>query len=95
MLVNARRHLHRQGETASGQLAAERVIEQTRTRLSGLTSAAATRLVWLHDPDARPIANGRLGKPVEFGYQAQFSDDTDGIVLHYGVHRGCQLSRRG
>jgi len=24
----------------------------------------------MHDPDARPIAKGRLGKPVEFGYYA-------------------------
>lgn len=27
----------------------------------------ATRRVSLHDPDARPISKGRLGKPVEFG----------------------------
>jgi IS5 family transposase len=26
--------------------------------------------VSLHDKDARPIAKGRLGKPVEFGYKA-------------------------
>jgi IS5 family transposase len=44
--------------------------------------------VSLHDPDARPIANGRLGKPVEFGYQAQVVDNTDGIVLDHTVHRG-------
>jgi transposase, IS5 family len=43
------------------------VIGQTRTRLAGQTPAGATRLVSLHDPDARPIVKGRLGKPVEFG----------------------------
>jgi IS5 family transposase len=30
----------------------------------------ATRLVSLHDPDARPIRKGRIGRPVEFGYKA-------------------------
>ncbi len=82
VLVNAGRHLHRQGEGAAGRLQAAvaeldtildragRVIAQTRTRLSGITPASATRLVSLHDPDARPIAKGRLGKPVEFGYKA-------------------------
>jgi IS5 family transposase len=37
--------------------------------------------VSLHDPDARPIAKGRLGRPVEFGYKAQVVDNRDGIVL--------------
>ena len=100
VLVNARRHLHRRGEAGSGRLVAAvaeldtildragRVITQTRTRLSGVTPASATRLVSLHDPDARPIAKGRLGKPVEFGYKAQITDNTDGIVLDHDVHRG-------
>ena len=100
VLVNAGRHLHRQGEGAAGRLEAAvaeldtildragRVIAQTRTRLSGITPASATRLVSLHDPDARPIAKGRLGKPVEFGYKAQFTDNTDGIVLDYSAHEG-------
>ena len=35
----------------------------------------ATRLVSLHDVDARPIRKGRLGKPVEFGYQPQIVDN--------------------
>ena len=61
---------------------AGRVIAQTRTRLSGITPASATRLVSLHDPDARPIAKGRLGKPaLEFGYKAQFTDNTDLISV--------------
>ena len=41
----------------------------------------ASRLVSLHDPDARPIRKGRLGRPVEFGYKAQVLDNADGIVL--------------
>ena len=35
----------------------------------GCVRPIATRLVSLHDPDARPIVKGRLGKPIEFGYK--------------------------
>ena len=48
----------------------ERIVAQTRVRLSGEIPDGSTRVVSLHDPDARPIAKGRLGKPVEFGYKA-------------------------
>jgi IS5 family transposase len=64
------------------------VIDQTRTRLAGQTPAGATRLVSLHDPDARPIVKGRLGKPVEFGYKAQVLDNPDGIVLDHQILLG-------
>ena len=46
-----------------------RIAAQTRPRLSGVTPDGATRHVSLHDPDARPIAKGWLGRPVEFGYR--------------------------
>jgi IS5 family transposase len=100
VLVNARRRLARQGEAASGRLAAAvaeletilgrtgQVVAQTRSRLDGVMPASASRLVSLHDPDARPIAKGRLGKPVEFGYKAQVLDNVDGIVLDHSVHQG-------
>lgn len=100
VLSNARRHIARSGTAASGRLTGAvaelevilsrttRVIDQTRTRLSGQTPTSATRLVSLHDPDARPIAKGRLGKPIEFGYKAQVVDNADGIVLDHGVHQG-------
>jgi len=65
-----------------------RIVAQTRTRLAGITPDSATRIVSLHDPDARPIAKGRLGKPVEFGYKAQVLDNEDGIVLDYTVEQG-------
>jgi IS5 family transposase len=42
----------------------------------------------LHDPDARPIAKGRLGKPVEFGYKAQILDNADGVILDHTVEIG-------
>jgi transposase, IS5 family len=49
---------------------------------------SATRLVSLHDPDARPIRKGRLGKPVEFGYKAQVADNVDGVILDHNVELG-------
>ena len=80
--VNARRALRRAGEGASGKASAlvtelertisvlDQVVAQTRTRLAGEVPSGATRIVSLHDTDARPIAKGRLGRPVEFGYKA-------------------------
>jgi transposase, IS5 family len=100
VLSNAKRALRRQGAAVSGKLAravadletlVERtgtIIVQTRTRLAGGTPPGASRLVSLHDPDARPIVKGRLGKPVEFGYKAQITDNADGLVLDYQVHIG-------
>jgi IS5 family transposase len=35
------------------------------------------RIVSLHDPDARPIRKGKLGKPNEFGYASQLAEVTD------------------
>lgn len=54
----------------------------------GQTPAGATRRVSLHDDDARPIAKGRLGRPVEFGYKAQVTDNDDGVVLDHTVEMG-------
>jgi transposase, IS5 family len=68
--------------------ATRRIAAQTRQRLSGLTPDGATRRISLHDPDARPIAKGRLGKPVEFGHKAQVCDNDDGIVLDHDVQPG-------
>jgi IS5 family transposase len=48
----------------------------------------ASRRVSLHDSDARPIAKGRLGKPVEFGYKAQVTDNDDGIIVDYRLEQG-------
>src|SRR6478609_6327354 len=64
------------------------IVEQTRQRLAGTMPDGATRKVSLHDPDARPIAKGRLGKPVEFGHKAQVCDNEDGIVLDHDVLPG-------
>jgi IS5 family transposase len=69
--------------TATGQIAA-----QARQRLAGTMPDGATRRVSLHDGDARPIAKGRLGKPVEFGYKAQVTDNDDGVILDYSLQQG-------
>lgn len=97
---NARRKLRQTGAGVSGRAraaveqlerAAERVARvaaQTRQRLAGATPEGATRVVSLHDPDARPIAKGRLGKPVEFGYKAPVVDNEDGVVVDHNVEAG-------
>lgn len=97
---NARRALRRAGQGASGRATAlvtdlertisvlEQIVAQTRTRLGGEVPNGSTRIVSLHDTDARPIAKGRLGKPVEFGYKAQVADNTDGIVVDHNVEMG-------
>lgn len=66
----------------------QRVIAQTRSRLTGTMPESANRVVSLHDPDARPISKGRLGKPVEFGYKAQIVDNADGVILDHNVEQG-------
>jgi len=63
-------------------------VAQARSRLAGQVLDGATRLVSLHDGDARPIRKGRIDRPVEFGYKAQVIDNDDGIVVDYGVQAG-------
>jgi transposase, IS5 family len=64
------------------------VVAQARSRLAGQMPDGATRLVSLHDPDARPIRKGRIGRPVEFGYKARVTGNDDGIVGDYGAGTG-------
>jgi len=97
---NARRGLRRQGDQGTGRARAtverleqliertHRVAAQTRQRLAGTTPDGAARLVSLHDLDARPIAKGRLGRPVEFGYKAQLVDNEDGVIVDHNVEAG-------
>ena len=100
VLRNARRALTRTTGRAKGRLRravneltdtiarTDTVIAQARIRLAGGKPDSATRLVSLHDPDARPIVKGRLGKPIEFGYKAQIVDNADGIVLDHTIEQG-------
>jgi IS5 family transposase len=97
---NAARKLRAGGVTAAGKAAAlvrrlvetaertRKVAAQTRQRLAGTTPHGSTRIVSLHDPDARPIVKGRLGKPVEFGYKAQLVDNEDGVIVDHLVETG-------
>jgi transposase, IS5 family len=97
---NARRALRQQGQRARGQDRAAvnrletmagrvvKVAEQCAQRLAGDTPEAATRIVSMHDPDARAIRKGRIGKPVEFGYKAQLVDNDDGIIIDHNVELG-------
>jgi IS5 family transposase len=68
--------------------ATRQIVAQTRQRVSGRIPDGATRRVSLHDGDARPIAKGRLGKPVEFGYKAQVTDNHDGVIVDHTVEMG-------
>jgi IS5 family transposase len=61
---------------------------QARQRIAGHMPGGASRRVSLHDADARPIAKGRLGKPVEFGYKAQVTDNDDGVIVDYHLEQG-------
>jgi IS5 family transposase len=100
MAQNTRRSIRRAGEGATGRSKAllseleetitvlDQVIAQTKLRLEGGMPPGSTRVVSLHDPDARPIAKGRLGRPVEFGFKAQVLDNADGIVLDHEVMIG-------
>src|SRR5262249_61963416 len=91
VLDNARRALSRVAGRIKGRLRraidelattverTHRIVAQTRRRLAGDKPDSATRLASLHDPDARPIAKGRLNRPVEFGYKAHVVDHQHGI----------------
>lgn len=84
-----RGRLHRAVNELSGLLErTQQVVSQTRSRLAGVMPDSASRIVSLHDIDARPIRKGRLGKPVEFGYKAQVIDNADGIILDHTVQIG-------
>jgi len=53
----------------------EKVARQIRQRVAG--EPIKDRIVSLHDPDARPIRKGKLGKPTEFGYVSQLAEVTE------------------
>jgi IS5 family transposase len=100
VIRNTRRKLNSTTDQVCGQAVAAlsdlertaallgRVIDQTRVRVSGGMPDGATRVVSYHDPDARPIAKGRIGKPVEFGYKAQVVDNRDGLIVDHQLVLG-------
>jgi IS5 family transposase len=100
VLRNARRALAKATGRRAGQLRravnelattlqrTATVVTQTRSRLAGVMPDSATRVVSLHDPDARPIRRGRLGHPTEFGYKAQVIDNDDGVIVDHTIELG-------
>lgn len=99
VVTNARRAL-RQGHHVTGRAKAlvaelertvsvvERLIVQAKSRIEGEMPDGASRVVSLHDTDARPIRKGRLDRPVEFGYKAQIVDNAQGVVLDHQMTIG-------
>ena len=53
----------------------EKVAGQIKQRVAG--EPIKDRIVSLHDPDARPIRKGKLGKPTEFGFVSQLAEVTE------------------
>ena len=53
----------------------EKVARQIRQRVAG--EPITDRIVSLHDPDARPIRKGKLGKRTEFGFVSQLAEVTE------------------
>lgn len=66
---------------------AEKILEQTKQKLSGITSIAE-RIVSLYDAEARPIRKGKLKKPNEFGRTLQLVQDSSGIILDHELQHG-------
>lgn len=65
----------------------ERVIEQTQQVLAGTTSIP-NRLVSLHNPDARPIVKGKLGKKVEYGHKVLIVESKERVITYFDVLPG-------
>jgi transposase, IS5 family len=71
----------------------EKVVTQIRQRVAG--KPIKDRIVSLSDPDARPIRNGKLGKPNEFGFVSQLAEVTEntrrgarGLILPASTNLG-------
>jgi len=84
LAVAARRKARGRGAKAKLKAAAsleewadrcEKVARQIKQRVAG--EPITDRLVSLHDPDARPIRKGKLGKPNEFGFVSQLAEVTE------------------
>jgi transposase, IS5 family len=84
LAIAARRKARGRGASAKVKAAAaleeladrcEKVARQIRQRVAG--KPITDRIVSLHDPDARPIRKGKLGKPTEFGFVSQLAEVTE------------------
>lgn len=66
---------------------AELIMAQTKQKLAGVESIPE-RIVSLHDPEARAIRKGKLGKPNEFGRTLELVQDESGLMIDYQVQTG-------
>jgi transposase, IS5 family len=87
---------HRPGDGRLGRLvdeleetiaATQRLLTQTDQRLAG-NRVIPDRLVWLSDPDARPIRKGKPRHPTQFGYTLLLAEDERGFVADHQLHQG-------
>jgi IS5 family transposase len=84
--------LRRQGSVLAGDFQeklalAQQVLKQTDVRLRGV-DVIPERIVSFHDPQARAIRRGKLGKPNEFGRTMQLTQDQSGLMLDYQIQLG-------
>ena len=64
----------------------ERVAAQSIGRMNGVKPP--DRIVSIHDPDARPIVKGKMGKPVQFGRIAAIVQDEGGYITVAQTYQG-------
>lgn len=64
----------------------EQVASQSNQRMNGIKPQE--RIVSIHDPDARPIVKGKMGKPVQFGRIAAIVQDESGYITVAQTHQG-------
>ena len=64
----------------------QQVAAQSLDRMDGIKPQE--RIVSIHDPDARPIVKGKMGKPVQFGRIAAIVQDDSGYITVAQTHQG-------
>jgi len=66
---------------------AKKILDQTKQKLQGVESIPE-RIVSFHDPEARSIRKGKLGKPNEFGRTLELVQDESGLMVNYNIQPG-------
>ena len=64
-----------------------KILRQTKLVLSGKRSIPR-RMVSFFDPEARPICQGKLSQPVQFGRKVVLQETENGIITGYKVCQG-------
>ena len=65
----------------------KKLIWQARQVVAG-NRKIANRIISIHDPEARAIKKGKLGKTAEFGYKVRIDETDNGFVTGHEVYRG-------